>query len=128
MTRPNKQRYDFRWRRGDTTALLVLCVLAGALLAIRARDRGLSIVDGITVREARAASVAEKIDPNTATAASIRRLPGLGTTLTEAIIRYRREHDAPAFRNAEDLRKVRRIGPGTIRRIESFLQFPPRSE
>ena len=67
----------------------------------------------------------ERIDPNTAPAESLRRLPGIGPALAGAIIAHREAATsagkARAFRSADDLVRVRRIGPVTLERLRPFV-------
>jgi competence ComEA-like helix-hairpin-helix protein len=70
----------------------------------------------------------EKINPNNAPAASLIRLPGIGPARASAIIDYREDFkrengDVPAFRNYDDLCKVRGIGPATAKNISEWLKF-----
>jgi competence ComEA-like helix-hairpin-helix protein len=69
----------------------------------------------------------EKINPNDASVESLMRLPGIGISRAEAIKAYRdkwvREEAVPAFRNCEDLAKVKGLSPGTINNMEEFLKF-----
>jgi len=60
-----------------------------------------------------------QVDLNTAEAAELRLLPGVGETLAERIISSRDE-DGP-FRSTDDLRRVRGIGPRTFERIKPYL-------
>ncbi|HEY7328584.1 MAG TPA: helix-hairpin-helix domain-containing protein [Gemmataceae bacterium] len=62
--------------------------------------------------------IAERIDLNHATAAELRRLPGVGTTLSQRIIEVRGEK---LFRDVEDLRRVRGIGAKTLERLRSHV-------
>lgn len=64
----------------------------------------------------------KSINPNTASAAELERLPRIGPKTAQAIVRYRREHGP--FKSIEDLDKVKRIGPKTIERIRPFLILP----
>jgi competence protein ComEA len=70
----------------------------------------------------------EKINPNIAPAASLLRLQGVGPSRAEAIVAYRenfgeKERKGPAFRDANDLRQVRGIGPRTAQNISQRLKF-----
>ena len=70
----------------------------------------------------------EKINPNDAPVASLVRLPGIGITRAEAIVAYRenltkQEANSPAFRNCDDLQKVKGIGPKTVGNISQWLKF-----
>jgi competence ComEA-like helix-hairpin-helix protein len=60
-----------------------------------------------------------RIDPNTATAAELTVLPGIGPTLAERIIEDREAHGP--FRSIDDLQRVRGVGPKTVERVREFL-------
>lgn len=67
----------------------------------------------------------ERINPNTAEAASLMRLPNIGPARAEAIIAYRMSvaGDRPAFEKPEDMEKVKGIGPKTVERMRPWLRF-----
>ena len=66
----------------------------------------------------------EKINPNDAPAASLVRLPGIGISRAEAIVSYRKKVDTDkAFRNCDDLQKVKGIGPKTAESVSQWLTF-----
>lgn len=62
------------------------------------------------------------LDPNTADAATLAVLPGLGVGKAEAIVR---ERVRGAFTRAEDLQRVPGIGAATIARLRPWLVFAP---
>jgi len=68
-----------------------------------------------------------RINPNQAPVASLMRLAGLGAGRAGAIVAYRenlsREGKGPAFRDCDDLQKVRGIGPKTVQTISEWLKF-----
>jgi competence protein ComEA len=66
--------------------------------------------------------LAERIDVNHATAAELRRLPGIGPTLSQRIIEARGKK---AFRSVEDLRHVRGIGAKTLERLRPLTVVIP---
>jgi competence ComEA-like helix-hairpin-helix protein len=70
--------------------------------------------------------VGERLDPNRANAAELDRLPGVGPSTAEALVRSR-EAEGP-FRVPEDLLRVRGIGPSLLARIRPHLDLddPPR--
>ena len=66
----------------------------------------------------------ERIDPNRAPERELDRLPGVGPATAAAIVRERRERGG--FWSAEDLTRVRGIGPATVERIRPHLDFGAR--
>lgn len=60
----------------------------------------------------------ERIDVNHATVEELRRLPGIGPTLSQRIIETRENQP---FRSVEDLRRVRGIGPKTLERLRPHV-------
>jgi competence ComEA-like helix-hairpin-helix protein len=70
----------------------------------------------------------EQINPNEASLASLVRLPGIGIGRAGAILAYRENFrkqadNCPAFRNCDDLQKVKGIGPKTVENICQWLKF-----
>lgn len=63
----------------------------------------------------------ERLDPNRVTAVELDRLPGVGRTTAEAMVRER-EQGSP-FRAPDDLLRVPGIGPATVERIGGHLDF-----
>ena len=70
------------------------------------------------------------IDPNTASWASLVRIPGVGPARAEKILAWRKMHLTKAtpvvFKNLEDLRKIPSFGPKTVASIAEYLRFPMR--
>lgn len=62
----------------------------------------------------------EQIDVNTATAAELQRLPGIGPKIAERIIEAR---EGKAFTTPEDLRRVAGIGAKTLEKLRPHLRF-----
>jgi competence ComEA-like helix-hairpin-helix protein len=71
--------------------------------------------------------LAERINPNYASVASLARLPGVGMARAEAIVAYRNDFAAAnnkkAYQNYKDLENVRGIGPKTTQKISEWLKF-----
>ena len=70
----------------------------------------------------------ERINPNDASPASLVRLPGIGVSRAAAIVAYRKNFseqngNKPAFKNCDDLQKVKGIGPKTAQNISQWLKF-----
>ena len=115
--------YDLRWRRRELPGLLLLCVMASGVVALRSCRPRRRVGMAIDVIPDRVESARQKINPNTASGASLQRLPGIGPTRANGIIEYRRQHWDRPFRSAADLEAVEGIGPGTVERIKPYLDF-----
>lgn len=94
-------------------AVLCLCFMNGGMAADSSRD----VIE-----------LQNKINPNDATAASLARLPGIGVTRANAIVEYRRQFQQNgrgdlAFRDCNDLRKIKGIGPVTAEKMCESLRF-----
>jgi competence ComEA-like helix-hairpin-helix protein len=63
----------------------------------------------------------ERIDPNTASADQLMRLPGAGRAVAERIVT---ERGVAVFRTVEDLDRVRGVGPVSLDRWAPFLTLP----
>ncbi len=69
------------------------------------------------------------INPNTATAAELTTLPGIGQTRAESIVAFREAHrdpvdpGAPVFRKPEDLEQIHGIGPKTVEKLRPRFDF-----
>ena len=78
--------------------------------------------------ESYAIRLCDTINPNDAPVPSLMRLPGIGLTRAAAIVAYRESFSnqgdgRPAFRDCEDLQKVKGIGPKTAQDIGQWLRF-----
>jgi competence protein ComEA len=127
MSPPAAPRYDPRWGRGNSLALLALCLIAVAGLLRQYADRPTRIGGRIRVLPRRVEAGCEKIDPNLAAFGSLVRLPTIGRARAKAIIEYRRTHGAGAFGSAADLAAVRGIGPATVQEVAPHLSLPARA-
>lgn len=67
----------------------------------------------------------QRINPNTASMASLVRLPGIGKARALDIIHFRQSQtqDGPLFQSADDLQAIRGIGPKTAAKLEPWLTF-----
>jgi comEA protein len=61
------------------------------------------------------------VDINTASRADLMRLPGIGASYADRILRYREEHGP--FRSVNDLDKVRGIGKKTLEKLRPFIRI-----
>jgi len=97
------------------TAVIVCCVFAvffSAFHFVRAAGNCDLVLD-------------EKINPNTACAGGLIRLPNVGPSRAMAIIEYRNSCDEAqkAFKTGTDLQKIKGIGPKTVESITPWLCF-----
>jgi competence protein ComEA len=65
----------------------------------------------------------ELVNINTASAAELDTLPGIGPTTAQKIIEYRQQNGP--FINTEDIVNVSGIGPGTYERIKNLITVGP---
>lgn len=75
-----------------------------------------------------ALSLSGRLNPNTATAPSLARLPGIGQARAAALLAYRARIHAqtgrePVFSGLEDLTQIRGIGSKTVEAIAPWLDF-----
>ena len=66
-----------------------------------------------------------KLNPNVATVGELAELPSLGPAKAQAIVEYRQSQAGSenAFKNADDLEKVKGIGSKTVEKIKPWLEF-----
>jgi DNA uptake protein ComE-like DNA-binding protein len=67
----------------------------------------------------------QRINPNTASMASLVRLPGVGKARAMDIIHYRQKQDSNGlvFHSARDMENIHGIGPKTVAALEPWLIF-----
>ena len=116
----------------ERTTLALLGALALILLGVLAWQRR-PVVLSVSVPPAEAAAVtpaqaaqwdgavdaARQVDVNAADAAELERLPGVGPALAKRIVEERKRRGP--FQSAEDLTRVRGIGPKTRERLEPYV-------
>lgn len=116
-------------------AMLVLTVLfvlfAGVLVMARPRsgdewlvdtEREYMSVDGSTAEDTGwpdSLLPGEVVDLNTASAADLERLPGIGAGRAADIVAYRQENGD--FQAVDQLTKVKGIGPATLDRLRPYV-------
>jgi competence protein ComEA len=106
-------------------AAVVSLLLLGAIwLGWQSAQPRIEFADQPHAETQRVRAATDRIDPNTASEASMLRLGGIGPARAGAIIEFRKNHGPNAFRTVADLTSVRGIGPGTIHRIAPDLSLP----
>jgi len=122
MTAPTVSRWS--WTPRNVAALIVLAAVAAVWIGWRMAGRGARMGADLVVTGAETPPAAEKIDPNTATWASLARLPGIGPGRAKEICRYREQFGGGApFEGPDDLQNVRGIGPTLVEGIRPYLTF-----
>jgi len=103
-----------------------VAVFAAALLCI------IFAVDVCTVSRQKqvGTEIESTINPNYSPAASLVRLPGIGLARAQQIVSYRenfagQNNSGTAFESADDLLKVKGLGPKTVENIRQWLKFEP---
>lgn len=122
MTPSRTPSWDLRWTRCDLAALAILAAAAAVALAAQSIGRH-DLGEQMTIRPDRVQAASELVDPNTAGAASLRRLPGVGPRIAERIIAHRQAAGPGAFASPDDLAAVSGIGPKTVDELRPHLQF-----
>lgn len=106
-------------------AIAVAIVLLSMALSLTRRVANNQYSPGFAAR-----ATQTKIDPNTASWASLVRIPGIGPARAEKLLAWRNGHLTKAtpvvFKNLQDLRHIRSFGPKTLLNIARFLRFPTR--
>ena len=118
--------WDARQRVVVTTLIFALLVYLGVRLATHRTF----IANPQPAEGMRAAELADRLDPNTASVAEIGAIPNVGDKLAGAIVAYRESYakDFPgraAFREAKDLLRVKGVGFAKMEAMAAYLVFPP---
>ena len=130
MAQPVTKRYSFSWDKPQALVLLILCVAGTAALCAIVAGPVTWIADGELPApdHHRVALADEKIDPNTASEASLIRLPDVKVTRARRIIAYR---DAMAgsgttrpFNRVKDIENVDGIGAAVSKALAPHLNLP----
>jgi competence protein ComEA len=85
---------------------------------VRPNDAGKAPTTERIAKPGKVAGLAGTINVNSASADELKRLPGIGPTLSERIVQERLRGP---FKSVEDLARVRGIGPKTVERLRSYV-------
>jgi len=97
---------------GTLAAIFISFVI---IFSLNPPDAKLNIVSG-----AETPAVAYLVNINTADAAELETLDGIGAKTAAAIIEYRNKHGG--FKNADELCEVPGIGPSTLEKIKDYIK------
>jgi DNA uptake protein ComE-like DNA-binding protein len=117
-----------------TSQRAVIATIACGLLiyvSVRFFCNPVHLPDPLPSHGDRATELADRLDPNTATAAQIAAIPNIGEKLAATIVEYRlrAEHDHPGktvFTSIYSLTVIRGIGPAKLETLRAYLIFPPK--
>jgi hypothetical protein len=117
------------WTPRQRLGLGLLATTLLILLAITYFRRPARLDDHAVLLHGQQVAVPQRVDPNTATAQELARIPHLGEALAAKIITYREARKSTAkdgivFRQPADLDNVPDIGKKLIEQFEPFLEFP----
>ena len=96
-----------------------LCLLAGLYLHDARQTEPVAVETERTVSREELAPDLSPLDLNTATAAELASLPGIGEALAERIVAFRSEHGL--FASPEELLEVEGIGDGKYSALEGLI-------
>jgi competence protein ComEA len=126
LSPPTPEEHSWLLRRGEQAVLV--SVIAASLLAMLAAwlyqggQRGRLI----EIERAAPVEIPYVVDINTATWPELAQLPDIGETLAKRIVESR-DAQGP-FRDHDDLRRVRGIGPKTLDGMRPYLLPMPNQE
>jgi competence protein ComEA len=125
ISEPPPQPAPNRWllHRIDQAVIAGLCLFGLIALGIYWVWQGGLNGRLIEIDHADKHAVDFKVDVNAAEATELTTIPEIGPTLAQRIIDYRKRHGP--FKEIEDLRHVRGIGPKTLERLKSYVLLPP---
>lgn len=118
--RPAPPVVETAWPLPVQMATIALAGVAGALLLVQfcdSRSGGARPADAEEINQP-----ADRLDLNTADAAELTQLPGLGPKLAEHIVTYREKHGP--FARVEDLGRVPGVGAALLVRVRGWLVVP----
>ncbi len=118
------------WTASQRRALAAIFILSAIVLLIRAKLNPMIVADPPAGRGERFDRLADRLDPNVATAAELAAIPNFGPKRAAEVVSYRqafllRHPDRIAFASIEDLTNIKGVGPATLELLEEFLRFPP---
>ena len=117
------------WTARQRLALGVVVMLVLGYALVRYQVTPARIGSPQESEGARAAELADRLDPNTASASDLAALPNIGPAMARKIVEEREEfakkHPGQrAFNRAEDLERVKGIGAATVENLRPYLGFP----
>jgi competence protein ComEA len=124
MPDPSPQPTASRWllRRADQAVVAGFCLFGIIALGLYWTAHGGLNGGLVELDHADKTKVDFKVDINSAELNELIAIPEIGQTLAQRIVDYRKQHGP--FKDVQDLRHVRGIGPKTLERLKPYL-LPP---
>jgi DNA uptake protein ComE-like DNA-binding protein len=124
---------SFVWTRRQRAVLATFVLILCAAFFVRALRNPAHVDDPPAPEGSRAASLATRIDPNTADWPAWAALPLIGEKRAREIVAFREswqtDHpDQIPFEKPEDLTRIKGIGKATVETLKPYLTFPPAPE
>jgi competence ComEA-like helix-hairpin-helix protein len=112
------------WTPWQCRGLVVVLTGVACVLAVRIYQNPAIIPDSQPANPA-TTNLADRLDPNTATASELSAIPNIGPARAEAIVEYRNRYPGKiVFTRPEDLMRIKGIGPAIEESMEPYLIFP----
>ncbi len=120
------------WTLSQRRVVLGIVVVLLTYLVVEYHLNPTQVSDPQPPQGSRYGELADRLDPNTASAAELSAIPTLGEKKAQQIVEYREDfiHSNPgelAFVEPRDLLKIKGIGVSTVNNMEPYLVFPARS-
>ena len=117
------------WTARQRGVLIGFVLLLAAYVAVRYWLNPMYVSDPQPITPAKAGELADRIDPNLASADELAALPLIGERRARDIVTYRERYVAEhpgkvAFEEPNDLLAIRGIGASILAQIRPFLIFP----
>jgi hypothetical protein len=121
------------WSLSQHRALIALVGVVWIMLAVEAWRWPVYVPAPADSAGPRAGELADRIDPNTASAGELSTIPQLGPSRAAALVNYRKQfqHDHPgqrAFQRPQDLTKIKGIGTAIAGKLTPYLIFDAEAE
>jgi hypothetical protein len=126
---PEDQQPAWTWTLGQRRALLVLLFSLIIYLGVRLALHRSYVPDPPPPHGPRYGEVVDKIDPNTADAATLAALPMIGEKRAQQIVEFREKRraqnpDRLVFRSEDDLLLIKGFGAASVETMRPYLIFP----
>jgi DNA uptake protein ComE-like DNA-binding protein len=124
---------NWSWTLSQRRALIAIFGLVFLTLAVRAWLWPVYLGPSQDSPGPRAAELADRIDPNTATAAELSTIPQLGPARAQALVTYRKQFvlqhpGRRPFHGPQDLTNIKGIGTAIAAKLAPYLIFDPEPE